>query len=45
VEALRLRATRLQVIRRGQVLASAPEAAATLHLPGRPGRVDWTLAR
>ena len=45
MEALRLRATRLQVIRRGRVLASAPEAAATLHLPGRPGRVDWTLAR
>ncbi len=45
VEALRLRATRLKVIRRGRVLANAPEAGATLALPGRPTRVDWTLAR
>jgi len=45
VEALRLRAQRLKVIRRGRVLASAPEAAATLALPGRPDRVDWTLQR
>ena len=43
VEALRLRATRLLVVRRGQVLASAAPAAATLQLPGRPARVDWTL--
>ena len=45
VEALRLRATRLQVIRRGQVLASTPLATATLALPGRPATVDWTLQR
>ena len=43
VEALRLRATRLLVVRRGQVLASAAPAAATLQLPGRPALVDWTL--
>ena len=43
VEALRLRATRLLVVRRGQVLASAAPAAAQLQLPGRPTRVDWTL--
>ena len=43
VEALRLRATRLLVVRRGQVLASAAPAAATLQWPGRPPRVDWTL--
>ena len=45
VEALRLRATRLQVIRRGQVLASTPPATAALVLPGRPATVDWTLQR
>jgi cytosine deaminase len=45
VEALRLRPARLQVIRRGKVLASTPELAATLALPGRPTRVDWTLHR
>ena len=37
VEALRLRATRLKVFRRGQLLAQAPAAISTLHLPGRPG--------
>ncbi|MEH3086447.1 MAG: amidohydrolase family protein [Xylophilus ampelinus] len=36
VEALRLRATRLQVWRRGRLVASTPPAAAALHLPGRP---------
>jgi len=45
VEALRLRAARLQVIRRGRVLASTPAATATLALPGRPAGVDWTLQR
>jgi cytosine deaminase len=45
VEALRLRAQRLLVVRRGRVLARAPEAAATLSLPGRPAQIDWTLRR
>ncbi|GCL65759.1 amidohydrolase family protein [Pseudaquabacterium pictum] len=45
VEALRLRATRLLVVRRGQVLARTPAATASLALPGRPARVDWTLPR
>ena len=45
VEALRLRATRLQVVRRGKVLASTPPATAALALPGRPTTVDWTLQR
>ena len=45
VEALRLRATRLMVVRRGQVLASSPPSGTTLALPGRPARVDWTLLR
>jgi len=45
VEALRLRATRLCVVRRGRVLARTPAARATLSLPGRPADTDWTLAR
>jgi cytosine deaminase len=45
VEAIRLRATRLHVIRRGAVIAETAPAAATLHLPGRPPSVDFTLAR
>ena len=41
VEALRLRASRLAVIRAGRVIAESPPAAAQLHLPGRPARVNW----
>ena len=40
VEALRLRATRLKVYRRGRLLAENPTATASLHLPGRLARVD-----
>ena len=40
VEALRLRATRLQVRRRGQLLASSPASQAALNLPGRPSQVS-----
>ncbi|MEG2999730.1 MAG: amidohydrolase family protein [Comamonas sp.] len=36
VEALRLKATRLGVWRRGQRIASTPAPVATLNLPGRP---------
>ncbi|CAN5628120.1 amidohydrolase family protein [soil metagenome] len=45
VEALRLRATRLAVIRRGRVVSRTPAATAVLDLPGRPDSVDWTLQR
>ncbi|MDE2093537.1 MAG: amidohydrolase family protein [Burkholderiales bacterium] len=45
VEAIRLRANRLMVVRRGQVVAHAPAATATLCLPDRPPSVDWTLRR
>ncbi len=45
VEAIRLRATRLAVVRRGQVVARTPAATAGLSLPGRPQTVDWTLRR
>ena len=36
VEVLRLRANRLQVFRKGRLLASAPACSSSLHLPGRP---------
>ena len=45
VEAIRLRAARLMVVRRGEVVARAPAATATLNLPGRPATVDWALRR
>jgi cytosine deaminase len=41
VEAIRLRATRLWVMRSGRVLARSAPATAHLELPGRPSRVDW----
>jgi cytosine/creatinine deaminase len=41
VEAIRLRATRLKVFRRGQVVAQTPASTATLNLPGRPGSTAW----
>lgn len=40
VEAIRLRATRLAVVRRGAVIAEAPPAISRLSLPGRPAAVD-----
>jgi cytosine deaminase len=43
VEAIRLRAARLQVIRRGVVISESPAAQARLALPGRPGLVDFRL--
>ncbi len=45
VEAIRLRAARLAVVRGGQVIARTPPATAQLSLPGRPGEVDWALPR
>jgi cytosine deaminase len=44
IEAIRLRAHRLCVIRHGKVIARSPAAAMALDLPGRPERVDWTTA-
>jgi cytosine deaminase len=40
IEAVRLRATRLAVIRRGRIVASTPARVATLALHGRPAQVD-----
>ena len=45
VEAIRLRAARLLVVRRGTVIARSAPATAELQLPGRPASVDWTLQR
>ena len=43
VEAIRLRATRLMVMRAGRVIARTPPALARLDLPGRPSELDWRL--
>ncbi|MFY2949932.1 amidohydrolase family protein [Achromobacter ruhlandii] len=43
VEALRLHATRLMVLRAGVVVATTPPATATLNLPGRPGQVSFQV--
>ncbi|MDE3174939.1 MAG: amidohydrolase family protein [Pseudomonadota bacterium] len=40
IEAVRLRAERLAVVRRGQVIARTPERLTTLALEGRPGLLD-----
>jgi cytosine deaminase len=47
VEAIRLRATRLKVIRRGKVIAESPMRRPSLALPGRPGEVSllWPSAQ
>ena len=45
VEAIRLRAARRLVLRRGRIVSEAPPAAATLNLPGRPERIDFRLHR
>ena len=44
-EAIRLRASRLLVVRAGEVIASSPAATAQLNLPGRPTAVDFTRQR
>jgi cytosine deaminase len=40
IEAIRLRARRLAVIRRGKVIAETPPDIATLSLPDRPRHID-----
>lgn len=40
IEAIRLRATRLAVVRSGRVIARTAPQIAQLHLPGRPSRLD-----
>ena len=43
VEAIRLRASRLQVYRRGRLIAETPAAVSTLHLAGRPAHTGWMV--
>ena len=45
VEAIRLRAQRLLVVRRGHVISRMQPAQAQLNLPGRPTAVDWMPRR
>ena len=45
IEALRLRANRLQVFRRGKLIASSPAQIASLALDGRPKQVDFRFGR
>ncbi|UTY58100.1 amidohydrolase family protein [Massilia sp. erpn] len=45
VEAIRLRAVRRLVLRRGKVVAESPRAQARLNLPGRPPQTDFRLRR
>ena len=42
VEAIRLRAPRLMVVRAGRIVAQSAPREVQLHLPGRPGHVDFT---
>lgn len=44
VEALRLRATRLMVMRTGKVIACTPPSTAALFIDGRPASVSFTTA-
>jgi cytosine deaminase len=43
IEAIRLRAPRLKVVRRGRVIAESAPQTATLHLPGRPPTTSFDL--
>jgi cytosine deaminase len=45
IEAIRLRATRLKVYRRGRLLAETPATTAALHLPGRVGSTSFMPVR
>ena len=45
VEAIRLRAARRLVLRRGKVISESPRAGARLQLPGRPETVNFRLGR
>jgi cytosine/creatinine deaminase len=45
VEAIRVRATRLAVLRRGKVIAETPAQTARLTLPGRPQTADFLHRR
>ena len=40
IEAIRLKANRLKVVRRGRVIAETPERLSALYLDGRPGQIN-----
>ena len=40
IEAIRLRATRLTVVRKGKVIAQTPQSVVQVDLPNRPKSVD-----
>jgi cytosine/creatinine deaminase len=42
IEAIRLRATRLKVFRKGVLIAETPPATSTLHFLGRARQTSWT---
>ena len=44
VEAIRLRATRLKVFRRGQLVSETPAATSALHLAGRPKQTSMMIS-
>ena len=44
VDAIRRRARRLQVLRRGRVIARTAPLVSELDLPGRPGSTDYGLS-
>ena len=44
IEAIRLRATRLKVFRRGRLLCESAPASSHLHLPGRPEQTSLMIA-
>ncbi|MET3116167.1 cytosine deaminase [Undibacterium sp. GrIS 1.8] len=44
IEAIRLRAARLTVIRRGKVISQMPAARASLQLDGRPSQINFRLS-
>ncbi len=45
IEAIRLRAARRYVLRRGKIVSRSPAPHAALELPGRPVQVDFRLRR
>jgi len=45
IDAIRLKANRLKVMRRGKVIAETPERLSTLTLPGRPPQVNGAYYR
>jgi cytosine deaminase len=45
IEAIRTRAARLVVMRRGKIVARSPARRAQLALPGRPREIDFLLRR